>query len=80
MPNWEWRVFLPCSASGAQPGDIWSLLGAKQPRAFTEHRTDVYLTCTARVGLKLRGESQLLEVKIRKEKNEFGAENWQKVF
>ena len=79
MPIQEWRVFFPCSHSDTQPGAIWSLLGAKQPQRFNEHRTDVYLTCTAGVGLKLRGESQLVEVKLRKDIDSVGSEDWKKV-
>lgn len=45
----------------------------------SEVRTDVYISCTEGVGLKLRGSKELMEVKVRGDKHPSGAEQWSKV-
>ena len=52
--------------------DLWQLM---QPG---ERRTDVYLVCTADVGVKLR-EGRELEVKLRVGRDDGDSEKWKKL-
>ena len=73
--SWEWRIFWPLK----DDVDILTLLGVGQRgRSPYEVRTDVYVECTDEVGIKWRG-SKTLEIKVRLEKQESGAEKWVKV-
>lgn len=85
MPRWEWRVFLEVSVSQTGPGckdgevaDIWDLLNCKLRSSSAEVRTDVYVACSPRSGVKFRS-GETLEVKLRTEIHESGAERWDKV-
>lgn len=64
--------------------DIWSLLDlggvAKLYKLSSEERRDVYVSCTESVGLKIRGENKLFEIKVRGQKYPCGAEQWSKVY
>ena len=80
---WEWRVFFEGAASGANPGargppDIWALLDSRPWSMRPEKRTDWYVACSTLSGVKLRG-GNTLEVKLRSERHESGAERWEKV-
>ena len=86
MPWWEWRVFLEVSGSRKGPEckdgevvDIWHLLNCKLPTFSAEERTDVYVACSPRSGVKFRGSGKALEVKLRTETHESEAERWEKV-
>ena len=73
--SWEWRIFWPLK----DDIDILNLLGVGQRgRSPHEVRTDVYVKCTNDVGIKWRG-SKILEIKVRLERQESGAEKWIKV-
>ena len=61
------------------PPDIWRLLQSGPRRLSPEIRTDLYLACSPRAGVKLSyGKS--LELKLLCETHENGAESWMKVF
>ena len=75
---YEWRVFVPL-LSGQDQLDVWKLLRLDKHRQAPSIRTDVYIVSTARAGLKLRGKQALIEVKLRGERHESGAELWEKV-
>lgn len=77
MSNWEWRVFGEARPSDKVPGELWSLIGAR-PSSREPDRTDVYLTCTAGAGLKLRDQREV-EIKLRQEVTVDGVEKWKKV-
>lgn len=73
---WEWRVFFP-SSEGFVP-DIWKLLSTGPWIVHPEKRIDIYVACSALSGIKLRSK-KTLEVKLRCERHESGAERWDKV-
>ena len=75
----EWRIFLPRSSGSANSLDIWSLLDLSDVAKHSEERRDVYISCTESVGLKVRGQSEVFEVKVRGQKYPCGAEEWRKV-
>ena len=79
---WEWRIFLHVPRSGlddeAELPDIWRLLDSKPWNSYPEVRTDVYFACSPRSGVKFRS-GRNLEVKMRSEMHESGAEKWDKV-
>lgn len=89
---WEWRVFIPNKQDEHAPDllasstsensravpDVWSLLDLIPRRRSPEVRTDVYVPCSSRSGVKLRS-GKILEVKLRSERHENGAEMWLKV-
>ena len=58
--------------------DIWKLLGTGPWIVHPEKRTDIYVACSALSGVKLRSK-KTLEVKLRSERHESGAERWDKV-
>lgn len=71
----EWRIFFPIQES--EPS-VWPLVG--EPFKFhSEERTDVYISCTEAVGLKLRGKEERMEIKVRGSKYICGSEQWFKV-
>lgn len=76
----EWRIFLPHDSGSP---DVWSILDlgavAKLYRPHSEERRDVYISCTESVGLKVRGQNEVFEVKVRGQKYPCGAEEWRKV-
>lgn len=76
----EWRIFFPRSLSSP---DVRSLLDLRKGYSFFEprntERTDIYVSCTEGVGLKVRGAKNLLEIKVRGVVHECGAEDWYKV-
>lgn len=77
----EWRIFFPLQEANSV--DIWSLLDLGRAAKFflsSEERRDVYVSCTESVGLKVRGESKLFEIKVRGQKYPCGAEQWSKVW
>ena len=88
--QWEWRVFFaasdPKTSSEAQDSpnktelpDIWRLLHARPSSSFAaEVRTNVYVSCTPRSGVKFRA-GRSLEVKLRCELHDSGADRWEKV-
>ena len=88
--QWEWRVFFavsdPKTSSEAHDSpnktglpDIWRLLHARpSSSSAAEVRTDVYVACTPRSGVKFRA-GRTLEVKLRFELHDSGAERWEKV-
>lgn len=69
-------MFFP-SSEGFVP-DIWKLLGTGPWIVHPEKRSDVYVACSALSGVKLRSK-KALEVKLRSERHESGAERWDKV-
>jgi hypothetical protein len=79
----EWRVFLPLLKDTSNSIDIWSLLelggAARFFRLSSEARRDVYVSCTESVGLKVRGQEELFEIKVRGLTYSCGAERWMKV-
>ena len=66
-------------ASTAQPlPDIWRILEVQPRPSPKPARTDVYVPCSPRSGVKLR-YGRTLELKLRLENHDNGAEKWQKV-
>ena len=64
--------------SGQKQLDVWKLLRVDNPPKNTSIRTDIYMVATTTAGLKLR-RKKALEVKLRGERHESGAESWEKV-
>ena len=86
----EWRVFIGNSSYSPTPDlqdasstpprplpDIWRILDIRPRRSPQPVRTDVYVPCSPRSGVKLR-YGQQLELKLRLERYENGAEKWLK--
>lgn len=73
----EWRIFHPVLPENDPPVDLWPLLGVSSLHLRSK-RTDIYISCTEGVGLKVRA-SQHLEIKLRGIKSDCGAEQWSKV-
>ena len=69
-------MFFPLSAQNQL--DVWKLLRLDKPKKNPSTRTDVYMVSTVKAGLKLRNKTTL-EVKLRGERHECGAESWKKV-
>lgn len=79
----EWRIFFPLASASSSPVDVWSLLNLgevlKLFKLRSEERRDVYISCTDSIGLKVRGQRELFEIKVRGQKYPCGAEEWSKV-
>lgn len=69
--QWDDTALLP---------DVWLLLDDGKPPMWTsKERTDLYLACTPRVGVKIRS-GKTLELKLRSERSKkSGTERWHKV-
>lgn len=70
-------------ASSTSSVDVWSLLDVGEVFRHLKQRSgdrrDVYISCTASVGLKVRGLKELFEIKVRSQVHPCGAEEWNKV-
>lgn len=74
--GWEWRVFCPLTATTPT---LWALLECEDKgTGSVSTRTDYYLPCLEGIGVKLRGGSQRLEIKMRSARTEEGLELWGK--
>ena len=74
----EWRIFFPIVEDVPVLVDIWPLLELR--KCHRDKRTDIYLSCTDGVGLKLRGDKKVMEIKLRNSVHHCGTEEWHKVF
>eukprot|EP00960_Hanusia_phi_P022439 663879-Hanusia_phi.AAC.2 len=81
--GWEWRSFFHGDLRGNFENHIKSTMPNllnRYPEAEAEERYDVYACVDEGVGFKVRGDedSDVLEVKTRLQRQNLGAEQWQK--